>query len=125
MRQRVQWAMILLLILGTVAVIAADSSSLMAEMKNSNRAQTWEFTIPVRYLPGYTDDFDGGTSIDLNDDLGWGFGFGYNFSEKLKPQPRSSDRKSTRLNSSHLGISYAVFCLEKKNQKTVLPTLSH
>src|SRR5262245_62552662 len=27
-----------------------------------------------------------------------------------------SDRKSTRLNSSHLGISYAVFCLKKKNQ---------
>src|SRR5258705_8161197 len=30
-------------------------------------------------------------------------------------QARSwSDRKSTRLNSSHLGISYAVFCLKKK-----------
>src|SRR5437899_9436326 len=29
----------------------------------------------------------------------------------------SSDRKSTRLNSSHLGISYAVFCLKKKKQK--------
>src|SRR5205814_9040859 len=27
--------------------------------------------------------------------------------------PRPSDRKSTRLNSSHLGISYAVFCLKK------------
>src|SRR5262245_62599119 len=27
----------------------------------------------------------------------------------------SADRKSTRLNSSHLGISYAVFCLKKKN----------
>src|SRR5262245_65038655 len=27
------------------------------------------------------------------------------------------DRKSTRLNSSHLGISYAVFCLKKKNEK--------
>src|SRR5436853_3027440 len=27
-----------------------------------------------------------------------------------------SDRKSTRLNSSHLGISYAVFCLKKKIQ---------
>src|SRR5947199_2322688 len=26
------------------------------------------------------------------------------------------DRKSTRLNSSHLGISYAVFCLKKKNE---------
>src|SRR5205814_10287984 len=28
----------------------------------------------------------------------------------------SADRKSTRLNSSHLGISYAVFCLKKKTQ---------
>src|SRR2546426_4822885 len=28
----------------------------------------------------------------------------------------SSDRKSTRLNSSHLVISYAVFCLKKKNK---------
>src|SRR5262245_63267986 len=27
------------------------------------------------------------------------------------------DRKSTRLNSSHLGISYAVFCLKKKRNK--------
>src|ERR1035441_350716 len=26
------------------------------------------------------------------------------------------DRKSTRLNSSHLGISYAVFCLKKKKE---------
>src|SRR2546430_8661336 len=30
----------------------------------------------------------------------------------------SADRKSTRLNSSHSQISYAVFCLEKKNNKT-------
>src|SRR5437899_6877857 len=30
----------------------------------------------------------------------------------------SSDRKSTRLNSSHLGISYAVFCLKKKNHES-------
>src|SRR5256885_7512110 len=29
------------------------------------------------------------------------------------------DRKSTRLNSSHLVISYAVFCLKKKNKKTI------
>src|SRR5262245_65113232 len=28
------------------------------------------------------------------------------------------DRKSTRLNSSHLGISYAVFCLKKKKTNT-------
>src|SRR5574338_1192006 len=31
--------------------------------------------------------------------------------------PRGSDRKSTRLNSSHHGISYAVFCLKKKKNQ--------
>src|SRR5256885_4230632 len=31
-------------------------------------------------------------------------------------RPRRADRKSTRLNSSHLVISYAVFCLKKKNK---------
>src|ERR1035441_8852425 len=31
------------------------------------------------------------------------------------PYAAGIDRKSTRLNSSHLGISYAVFCLKKKN----------
>src|SRR5437899_6836634 len=31
------------------------------------------------------------------------------------------DRKSTRLNSSHLGISYAVFCLKKKTSFSSVP----
>src|SRR5205807_9326204 len=34
------------------------------------------------------------------------------------PTWHERDRKSTRLNSSHLVISYAVFCLKKKTQKT-------
>src|SRR5256885_11271083 len=34
---------------------------------------------------------------------------------KVARTPRRRDRKSTRLNSSHLVISYAVFCLKKKN----------
>src|SRR5207249_12280473 len=32
---------------------------------------------------------------------------------------RREDRKSTRLNSSHVSISYAVFCLKKKKKHTV------
>src|SRR5689334_23446552 len=32
----------------------------------------------------------------------------------VRPQVRRADRKSTRLNSSHSSISYAVFCLKKK-----------
>src|SRR2546426_4906501 len=35
---------------------------------------------------------------------------------QARTAPRSGDRKSTRLNSSHLVISYAVFCLKKKNK---------
>src|SRR5437773_3694095 len=34
---------------------------------------------------------------------------------RLRPNERLQDRKSTRLNSSHITISYAVFCLKKKN----------
>src|SRR3712207_7385290 len=37
----------------------------------------------------------------------------------------SQDRKSTRLNSSHANISYAVFCLKKKEQTAVVAALSH
>src|SRR5256885_12287456 len=33
--------------------------------------------------------------------------------------PRGKDRKSTRLNSSHLVISYAVFCLKKKKNHNI------
>src|SRR5438067_9420970 len=33
-------------------------------------------------------------------------------------QAARGDRKSTRLNSSHVSISYAVFCLKKKKKKT-------
>src|SRR5436853_4167513 len=37
-----------------------------------------------------------------------------------EPIRGQQDRKSTRLNSSHLGISYAVFCLKKKKNARVL-----
>src|SRR2546426_9079885 len=36
----------------------------------------------------------------------------------LTPAAAAADRKSTRLNSSHLVISYAVFCLKKKKKTT-------
>src|ERR1035438_8938521 len=48
----------------------------------------------------------------------------WSFSRRILPsafsvrdQPFHTDRKSTRLNSSHLGISYAVFCLKKKKKQ--------
>src|SRR3712207_7764170 len=38
---------------------------------------------------------------------------------------QGSDRKSTRLNSSHANISYAVFCLKKKKKNTQYYTLTN
>src|SRR3712207_7637846 len=39
-----------------------------------------------------------------------------NRGELSRPRGRNRDRKSTRLNSSHANISYAVFCLKKKKR---------
>src|SRR5437868_12368657 len=44
--------------------------------------------------------------------------FSKSFAEYL---PGKKDRKSTRLNSSHVSISYAVFCLKKKNAAGWVP----
>src|SRR5690606_40223834 len=38
------------------------------------------------------------------------------FADSLRVLGKSEDRKSTRLNSSHVKISYAVFCLKKKKK---------
>src|SRR5947199_5034502 len=48
-------------------------------------------------------------------------GFVMLFRVQARTGPAEGDRKSTRLNSSHLGISYAVFCLKKK----IIVALTH
>src|ERR1035441_3538432 len=51
------------------------------------------------------------------DRYGWLTSFGptdFLVKQSIVPVVSWVDRKSTRLNSSHLGISYAVFCLKKK-----------
>src|SRR5690625_6218650 len=44
-------------------------------------------------------------------------GFQYRHRRLAALNHRRLDRKSTRLNSSHVAISYAVFCLKKKKQR--------
>src|SRR5437867_8371264 len=39
--------------------------------------------------------------------------------DQVRVREKVIDRKSTRLNSSHRTISYAVFCLKKKKKKTI------
>src|SRR3712207_8352898 len=56
----------------------------------------------------------GGVAVDVLD--------GAPVLDQHRPPPaqRHADRKSTRLNSSHANISYAVFCLKKKQQHNPL-----
>src|SRR5437870_7133212 len=62
---------------------------------------------PRSTLFPYTTLFRSSEYFDI-DSHGWA-------SKSRQPRvPRSADRKSTRLNSSHVAISYAVFCLKKK-----------
>src|SRR5688572_31243967 len=75
----------------------------------SLKAQTEEAfgdaaTDPVRL-------FERGQSAHARGELEKAIGF---YEQALRVRP---DRKSTRLNSSHSQISYAVFCLKKKKQK--------
>src|SRR3974377_1753729 len=43
---------------------------------------------------------------------------------QVRPGQHDGDRKSTRLNSSHSSISYAVFCLKKTKQETEVKALA-
>src|SRR3712207_7087200 len=63
-------------------------------------------------------DHDSGCDGGLPDNrlLQWQYGIIFVFAHK----GLSRDRKSTRLNSSHANISYAVFCLKKKNTFVLL-----
>src|SRR2546430_10545423 len=65
-----------------------------------------------------------GRDIDLNNDAGerW---FGFEITGSDGQSIAAEDRKSTRLNSSHSQISYAVFCLKKKKKNTMPPLILH
>src|SRR5690625_6522696 len=55
--------------------------------------------------------------IDILECICWAVVMGVIFHAEIKKgNPRTIDRKSTRLNSSHVAISYAVFCLKKKKK---------
>src|SRR2546426_5256804 len=66
----------------------------------------------------------GDLGIERNGDLlGWHRRASPLFHDGRRAKARTirTDRKSTRLNSSHLVISYAVFCLKKKKKKRPTP----
>ena len=72
--------MTMVLALGTVLGMASWIPRVAAA--ESERGMKWQGSIPITFTSGasYDSEF---TSIDVNDDLGWGFGFGYNLNERF------------------------------------------
>src|SRR5690554_7654443 len=63
---------------------------------------------------------EGRLFLNLREEHGWTYGAYSSAGASKYPskfKATASDRKSTRLNSSHVRISYAVFCLKKKKTK--------
>src|SRR6266403_4699588 len=63
------------------------------------------------YIRGQAEDFDHWRQLG---NTGWSSADVLPYFKRAEHQTRGADRKSTRLNSSHVEISYAVFCLKKK-----------
>src|SRR5258708_23816165 len=79
-----------------------------------------------KWFTWYLDEFLGAHSIPIPPSHNISFGIFKYLSVTLPqiPQVSDPDRKSTRLNSSHQIISYAVFCLKKKKKHISTPNLS-
>src|SRR3712207_8568407 len=85
------------------------------------RSTLFPYTTLFRSLrAGRTDRQHGGAALDGDGLAGPDAGLGQareQLDVRLQRLAQSlEDRKSTRLNSSHANISYAVFCLQKKNE---------
>src|SRR3712207_6902396 len=76
------------------------SGGVPASSSNASSSRAKSFQVPLGFVPSNTES--------LFAVLGAGAGAG-----------KVSDRKSTRLNSSHANISYAVFCLKKKKKDSI------
>src|SRR3712207_7356884 len=77
----------------------------------------WEVQFQPRGVP-YREAFP--VVVEIREDLDVGAPRG----DHPLPLLEFADRKSTRLNSSHANISYAVFCLKKKKKSIQICTLS-
>src|SRR5690625_5502334 len=69
--------------------------------------------VPAQLAAALVDLLGGGGERHLLGDLGGGL----TDQTHVLDEDGQRDRKSTRLNSSHVAISYAVFCLKKKRQQ--------
>jgi hypothetical protein len=68
-----------------VGVIPTDADAQSYTVSRpGGRGGTWEFIMPLTYLPPWTMDGQQGSKVDLDATWGFGFGFGYNLSDHFQ-----------------------------------------
>src|SRR3989442_10791757 len=87
------------------------------------RSTLFPYTTLFRSLVGHVQQLHAAHGLELRADqvLARARAIGAIGQHLIGAQFESIDRKSTRLNSSHVRISYAVFCLKKKNRPFPAP----
>src|SRR3712207_6908630 len=89
-----------------LACAPGREETLLAPELAPNRGERIGEGGPLLAVPGRGRDLEPGVAAEAGGEQGHG--------GEQAEQARRGDRKSTRLNSSHANISYAVFCLKKK-----------
>ena len=69
--------------LGILILAFAGLAQAQSYTPETMRAQHWEFAIQTRYAWSNTYYTEGGSSVEVDDDLGWGFGMAYNMSQQF------------------------------------------
>src|SRR5437899_2706991 len=88
-------------------------SALQHIYSSTDSGATWTELLGPIYASSINLNSDSSISVDPGNRLYFTFDYPYAGTTAICTSD-DRDRKSTRLNSSHLGISYAVFCLKKK-----------
>ena len=70
---------IILFLLMTILVTTAQAQ--LTRGSQPQRTDNWEFTLQTRYLASQDKQNGDGSSVSLQDNVGWGFGFAYNFNQ--------------------------------------------
>ncbi|HXV74987.1 MAG TPA: outer membrane beta-barrel protein [Candidatus Polarisedimenticolaceae bacterium] len=71
------------LVLVLLAVVCSTARLSPALAADSERAERWQFQIPITFTSSETFDGEADSFLEVSDDVGWGFGFGYHANERL------------------------------------------
>src|SRR5690606_22091485 len=105
---------------GIFSVLSRISSWMVSMFRGrgarASQDQVVDFPRVRGLCQGLSDAGVGHQAGDAGQQVQVGLGGGFRNQQEEQQAGGTADRKSTRLNSSHVKISYAVFCLKKKNQ---------